>query len=98
MGESIFIKELAKKMVLLSGKNQSDIKIEYTGLRKGEKLNEKLFSKKREFFKLMLTGFSTLIANFTMTKEMIIKGLLNIQRKIMKKNQWNISKNFYQNT
>lgn len=43
MGDSILIKELAEKMILLSGKNKNDIKIEYTGLRKGEKLNEKLF-------------------------------------------------------
>ncbi len=43
MGESIFITELAKKMIALSGKNGEDIKIEFTGLRKGEKINEKLF-------------------------------------------------------
>ncbi len=43
MGESILIKDLARKMIALSGKNEDDIKIEFTGLRKGEKLNEKLF-------------------------------------------------------
>ena len=56
MGESIFIKELAKKMVLLSGKNPSDIKIEYTGLRKGEKLNEKLFFEKEKILKTDVKG------------------------------------------
>ena len=55
-GESIFIKELAKKMVLLSGKNQSDIKIEYTGLRKGEKLNEKLFFEKERILQTNVNG------------------------------------------
>lgn len=44
MGEPIKIKDLAEKMIRLSGKiPHEDIKIEYTGLRAGEKLNEKLF-------------------------------------------------------
>ncbi len=40
MGEPIKIVDLAKKMIELSGKN--DIKIEFTGLRPGEKLYEEL--------------------------------------------------------
>ncbi len=40
MGESVKILELAKKMIELSGKN--DLKIEFTGLRPGEKLYEEL--------------------------------------------------------
>ncbi len=56
MGESILIKELAKKMILLSGKNHNDIKIEYTGLRKGEKLNEKLFFEKEEILQTNVKG------------------------------------------
>ncbi len=44
MGEPIKIKDLAEKMIRLSGKiPNDDIKIEYTGLRAGEKLHEKLF-------------------------------------------------------
>jgi len=39
MGESVKIKDLAQKMIDLSGKN---LKIEYVGLRKGEKLYEEL--------------------------------------------------------
>jgi UDP-N-acetyl-D-glucosamine 4,6-dehydratase len=40
MGESVKIVDLAKKMIELSGRD--DIKIEFTGLRKGEKLYEEL--------------------------------------------------------
>ena len=40
MGEPIKIVDLAKKMIELSGKD--DVKIEFTGLRPGEKLYEEL--------------------------------------------------------
>ena len=49
MGNPIYIKELAEQMIKLSGltikddlNKKGDIKIEYIGLRKGEKLNEEL--------------------------------------------------------
>ncbi|GHT85847.1 capsular polysaccharide biosynthesis protein [Bacteroidia bacterium] len=43
MGESIKIKDVAEKMIRLSGlEPYRDIKIEYTGLRPGEKLHEEL--------------------------------------------------------
>jgi len=42
MGKSVLIKDLAKRMILLSGKNDKEIEIKYTGLRKGEKLSEEL--------------------------------------------------------
>lgn len=45
MGKSVKILELAKKMILLSGlKEGKDIKIEFTGLRPGEKLFEELLA------------------------------------------------------
>ena len=44
MGEPINIDNLAKQMIRLSGLiPEKDIKIRYTGLRKGEKIHEKLF-------------------------------------------------------
>ena len=43
MGKPILIKNLAKSMINLLGQKESEIKIIYTGLRKGEKLSEKLF-------------------------------------------------------
>jgi FlaA1/EpsC-like NDP-sugar epimerase len=44
MGKSIRIDALARQMILLAGyKPDEDIKIEYTGLRGGEKLHEELF-------------------------------------------------------
>ena len=48
MGSSVLIKDLAKRMITLSGKSESEIKIEFTGLRKGEKISEKLFSMKKK--------------------------------------------------
>ncbi|WP_372756062.1 polysaccharide biosynthesis protein [Labilibaculum sp.] len=45
MGESVKIADLAKKMIHLAGlKVDEDIKIEYTGLRPGEKLYEELLA------------------------------------------------------
>jgi O-antigen biosynthesis protein WbqV len=43
MGKPILIKNLAKSMINLLGQKESEIKIIYTGLRKGEKLSEQLF-------------------------------------------------------
>jgi FlaA1/EpsC-like NDP-sugar epimerase len=45
MGESIKIVDLAKDMIKLSGFDEADIKIKFTGLRPGEKLYEELLSK-----------------------------------------------------
>ena len=44
MGESVKIVDLAKDMIKLSGFDEDDIKIKFTGLRPGEKLYEELLS------------------------------------------------------
>lgn len=44
MGEPIKILELAKMMIKLSGFNENEIKIKYSGLRPGEKLYEELLA------------------------------------------------------
>jgi FlaA1/EpsC-like NDP-sugar epimerase len=43
MGEQIKIVDLARTLVRLSGKSESDVEIRFTGLREGEKLSEELF-------------------------------------------------------
>jgi FlaA1/EpsC-like NDP-sugar epimerase len=49
MGEPVLIDDLAKKMISLSGHTPNkDVKIEYCGLRPGEKLFEELLHKKEE--------------------------------------------------
>lgn len=51
MGEAIKIQYLAEQMIKLSGKKAGhDIKIEYTGLRTGEKLYEELFHKNEKIY------------------------------------------------
>src|SRR5207237_8540841 len=40
MGEPVVIADLARQMIRLSGFSDADIRIEYTGLRPGEKLYE----------------------------------------------------------
>lgn len=43
MGTPVKIDDLARQMILLAGLSEEDIRIEYTGLRPGEKLHEELF-------------------------------------------------------
>jgi FlaA1/EpsC-like NDP-sugar epimerase len=45
MGEPVRIVDLARTLIRLSGKSEHDVKIRFTGLRDGEKLNEELFYK-----------------------------------------------------
>jgi FlaA1/EpsC-like NDP-sugar epimerase len=44
MGEPVRIVDLARNMIRLSGYSEKDIRIEYTGLRPGEKLYEELLT------------------------------------------------------
>ncbi len=51
MGDPVKISDLAKDVIKLSGFTESEIKIEYSGLRPGEKLYEELFIKGESYEK-----------------------------------------------
>ena len=54
MGKPILIKDLAKSMINLLGQKENEIKIVYTGLRRGEKLSEQLFFNEEKLQKQLL--------------------------------------------
>ncbi len=56
MGDPIYIKDLARKMIKLSGADEKNIKIQFTGLRKGEKISEELFFKSEQINKTSVNG------------------------------------------
>jgi O-antigen biosynthesis protein WbqV len=56
MGKPFFIKDLAKRMINLLGEKEDEIKIIYTGLRKGEKLSEQLFFNKERITNTNVKG------------------------------------------
>lgn len=51
MGKPVKISDLAKTMIRLSGYKENEIKIEYTGIRPGEKLNEEVLTSGEEITK-----------------------------------------------
>jgi len=61
MGMPIKIYDLAKNMIKLYGYNEDDIKIKFTGLRKGEKMYEELFTNNEE--KLLKSDFNKLLVS-----------------------------------
>ncbi len=48
MGRPVHILELARTLIRLSGKNEKDVPIQFTGLRHGERLTEELFYEAEE--------------------------------------------------
>jgi O-antigen biosynthesis protein WbqV len=60
MGKPFYIKDLARRMINLLGEKENEIKIIYTGLRKGEKLSEQLFFNEERITNTNVEGiFST---------------------------------------
>jgi O-antigen biosynthesis protein WbqV len=57
MGEPVKIADLARQMIRLAGlRPDEDIRIAYTGLRKGEKLHEELFADAEELIPSAASG------------------------------------------
>ena len=84
MGDSVMIKELAKIMIVLSGKNEKDIEIRYTGLRKGEKINEELFFRDEKIEKTEIPG---ILSTTNKLYEVETSSYNNLVVQIQKNNQ-----------
>ena len=83
MGEPIRIVDLAKKMIALSGKH--DVKIEFSGLRAGEKLYEELLineSDKNTQYESILVAYKTVYDIHQLNKD--IEELFTCKDKIRK--------------
>ena len=85
MGDPIYIKDLAKKMIILSGADEKNIKIQFTGLRKGEKINEELFFKSEQINKTNIKGIlsttSKLFSPINSDFDKLIKLITNKRNK-----------------
>ncbi|MGM0365876.1 MAG: polysaccharide biosynthesis protein [Actinomycetota bacterium] len=84
MGEPINILELARNMIRLYGLiPDKDIKINYSGVRRGEKLNEELICDDEE---LVPTDFSSIFMahrNGKVDREEVLNILFNIEKEII---------------
>lgn len=91
MGEPVKIYDLAKKMISLSGyKPDTDIKIEFTGLRPGEKLYEELLMKeeglqKTQHSKIFVAQPLDMEMSDLQSKLETLKGVLNCTNEEIKK-------------
>lgn len=82
MGSPIRIRELAEKMIRLAGKvPERDIRITYTGLRRGEKLHEELFYAREE---LLPTGHPKLMqaSSFPADWASILAGMEALEKAV----------------
>ena len=83
MGEPVKIVDLAKRMIILAGLiPEKDIKINFTGLRAGEKLYEELFKDSEELQtthhpKIMVAKKSKHDENFKNNLNNLIESILN---------------------
>jgi FlaA1/EpsC-like NDP-sugar epimerase len=73
-GEPIKIVDLAKDMIRLSGFDEDDIKIKFTGLRPGEKLYEELLSDSEAIIRT--THPKLKIASSANISEQLVKDLI----------------------
>ena len=91
MGEPVKIYDLAKKMISLSGyKPDTDIKIEFTGLRPGEKLYEELLMKeeglqKTQHSKIFVAQPLDMEMSDLQSKLETLKGVLDCTNEEIKK-------------
>lgn len=96
MGEPIKIKDLARDLIKLSGfEPDVDIKIEYVGLRPGEKLYEELLMaeeglRKTEHEKIFIgkpvfNDINQLRRELEMLKAILVKGDMELSENVMRK-------------
>ena len=79
MGVSVKIDTLAKQMIKMAGMTPGkEIIIKYTGLKKGEKLHEKLFAKDEKKIDKFHKGFF-IVRNYIFNEQLIDKMVLSLK-------------------
>jgi FlaA1/EpsC-like NDP-sugar epimerase len=80
MGEQIYVATLARNMILLSGhRPEHDIKIEYIGLRPGEKMYEELFDDTERVEETVHRKIKRAVGRDTFTAETFSRYLTDLQ-------------------
>jgi len=86
MGDPIKIDDLAKNMIRLSGKKvDEEIKIEYVGLRAGEKLYEELFHEQEQLQETAMDGI--FYAQSRQLEDAVDENLKNLLKSLQEKNK-----------
>ena len=92
MAEPVNINDLVKRLIKLEGFLKEEITIKYTGLRKGEKINEELFAKNDDLIKTSNSRIYEIKQNNKQDLNLIFNKIMKLRKRIHLINPLNFKK------